>query len=160
MVQELQIGGTSAGSASAPAVRSAAPTASVALVVDRVDWHARELVKAFAERGARALPLALSACAVATESSSGLELALFGSRLPDAVLVRSMAGGTFEAVTLRLGILHALGQLGVMVWNEARAIERCVDKSMSSFLLARAGIPTPPTWATESQEAALAIAVR
>jgi tetrahydromethanopterin:alpha-L-glutamate ligase len=71
-----------------------------------------------------------------------------------------MAGGTFEAVTLRLGILHALHELGVMVWNEARAIERCVDKSMSSFLLARAGIPTPPTWATESWEAAQAIAVR
>ena len=58
-------------------------------------------------------------------------------------MVRSMSGGTFEAVTLRLGMLHALRELGVPVWNDARAIERCVDKSMTSFLLARAGIPTP-----------------
>jgi glutathione synthase/RimK-type ligase-like ATP-grasp enzyme len=46
---------------------------------------------------------------------------------------------------MRLGILHALRELGVMVWNDARAIERCVDKSMTSFLLARSAIPTPDT---------------
>jgi len=77
-----------------------------------------------------------------------------GERLPDAVIVRTMSGGTFEAVTVRLGILHALRELGVPVWNDARAIERCVDKSTTSFLLARAGIATPPTWTMESREAA------
>ena len=81
----------------------------------------------------------------------------FGDRLPDAVLVRTIAGGSFEAVTMRLGVLHALRELGVPVWNDARAIERCVDKSMTSFLLARAGIPTPPTWAVESASAARSI---
>jgi RimK family alpha-L-glutamate ligase len=71
-----------------------------------------------------------------------------------------MSGGTFQAVTLRLGILHALRENGVLVWNDARAIERCVDKSMTSFLLARAGIPTPPAWAIESHAAAQAIVRR
>jgi len=47
-----------------------------------------------------------------------------------------------------------------MVWNDARAIERCVDKSMTSFLLSRVGIPTPATWATESYEQAYTIAER
>jgi RimK family alpha-L-glutamate ligase len=91
---------------------------------------------------------------------SGLDIAGLGERLPDAVLVRSMSGGTFQAVTLRLGILHALRENGVLVWNDARAIERCVDKSMTSFLLARAGIPTPPAWAIESHAAAQAIVRR
>src|SRR5262249_30478690 len=50
--------------------------------------------------------------------------------------------------------------LGVMVWNDARAIERCVDKSMTSFLLARAGIPTPDTWAVQDRDAARAIVAR
>ena len=77
--------------------------------------------------------------------------------MPDAVLVRDMAGGSFEAVTLRLGVLHALQEIGIPVWNNARAIERCVDKSMTSFLLARAGLPTPATWAAESREAAAQI---
>jgi RimK family alpha-L-glutamate ligase len=90
----------------------------------------------------------------------GLAIDGFGDRLPDAVLVRDMAGGSFEAVTLRLGILHAAREAGVLVWNDARAIERCVDKSMTSFLLARAGVPTPPTWAVESRDAAAAIVAR
>jgi RimK family alpha-L-glutamate ligase len=63
-------------------------------------------------------------------------------------------------VTLRLGILHALRANGVVVWNDARAIEHCVDKSMTSFLLARAGIPTPVAWAVETQSDAQAIVRR
>ncbi len=144
--------------------RSAAEPAAagpiVGLVVDGIDWHARMLMRAFASLGVRALPISLQSCGIETQSRSGLHIAGLGHRLPDAVLVRSMSGGTFQAVTLRLGILHALQETGVLVCNDARAIERCVDKSMTSFLLARAGIPTPPTWAVESQQAAGAIVRR
>jgi len=48
----------------------------------------------------------------------------------------------------------------VPVYNDARAIERSVDKSMTSLLLHAAGIPTPPTWATESAAQAQRIAMR
>jgi len=133
---------------------------SIALITDRRDWHARELGKALAGLGARAVCVELAACGFDTESPSGLNIAGFGGRLPSAVLVRSMAGGSFEAVTLRLGILHALRENRVPVINDARAIERCVDKSTTSFLLARAGIATPATWAVESHEAAAAIVRR
>jgi len=132
----------------------------IALVLDRSDWHAGELTRAFAALGARAVPVTLQSCAIATEGGPGIAIPGFAASLPDAVLVRSMSGGTFEAVTLRLGLLHALRQLGVLVWNDARAIERCVDKSMTSFLLSRAGIPTPATWATESHGAAQEIVRR
>ena len=40
-------------------------------------------------------------------------------------------------------------RLSVPVWNSAQAIERCVDKSMTTFLLKNAGLPTPPTFAVE-----------
>src|SRR5215204_5747806 len=110
--------------------------------------------------GADAVPVRLPLCGFASDSRSGLRLEAFGDDLPDAVIVRTMSGGSLEAVTVRLGILHALRELGVMVWNDARAIERCVDKSMTSFLLGRAGIPTPDTWALESVETARAIVRR
>ncbi|HLN07545.1 MAG TPA: RimK family alpha-L-glutamate ligase [Xanthobacteraceae bacterium] len=142
---------------------TAAPDAApprVAIVGDRVDWHAKELTRALAAAGARAVPIRLERCEFATTQASGLRIDGFADRLPDAVIVRAMSGGTFEAVTRRLGILHALRDLGVTVWNDARAIERCVDKSMTSFLLARAGIATPPTWTVESPEAARAIVAR
>jgi tetrahydromethanopterin:alpha-L-glutamate ligase len=147
-------------STDAPAAASSSSTLSVAMVTDRPDWHARELTPALAGLGARAICVDLAACGFDAGTRSGLRIAGFLDRLPDAVLVRSMAGGSFEAVTLRLGILHALRETGVPVVNDARAIERCVDKSTTSFLLARAGIATPATWAVESPELAAAIVRR
>jgi len=132
----------------------------IALVTDTNDWHARTLGKAFAALGAQTRLAKLRACRFDTGSLNGLSLADIGPVLPDAVLVRDMSGGTFEAVTLRLGILHALEEIGVPVWNRARSIERCVDKSATSFLLARAGLPTPMTWTTESREAAAEVVRR
>ena len=146
-------------SPSTPAIKPALPRFVVGLVIDRSDWHARGLAKALAALGVDALAIKLPSCGFDTQSATGLAIPGF-DRLPDAVIVRTMSGGTFEAVTMRLGILHALRELGVLVWNDARAIERCVDKSMTSFLLARAGIATPATWATESHEAARAIVRR
>jgi tetrahydromethanopterin:alpha-L-glutamate ligase len=147
-----------------PPSPDAAPYSSdgptILIVSDQRDWHARQMEAAFAAVGARALRIDLAACEFDTRSPSGLALPFLGSRLPDAVHVRTMAAGSFEAITKRLGVLHALAELGIVVWNEARAIERCVDKSMTSFLLARAGVPTPPTWTIESAETARALVER
>ncbi len=147
-------------SSEAVARRPAARRLVIGLVVCSMDWHARVLTRAFTALGATSTPVKLTACGFATSSATGLAVDGLGADLPDALLVRDMSGGSFEAVTLRLGILHAAREVGVTVWNDARAIERCVDKSMTSFLLARAGLPTPPTWAVESREAAAAIVAR
>jgi RimK family alpha-L-glutamate ligase len=132
----------------------------IALAYDPPDRHADELAAAFAALGAEAVPFSAAACRFDTASASGLALPGFGETLPDAVFLRSISGGSFEAVTRRLGVLHALGSLGVPVWNTARAVERCVDKSTTSFMLARAGLPTPPTWTVEGRDAAEAVVAR
>jgi tetrahydromethanopterin:alpha-L-glutamate ligase len=136
------------------ALASVGPASSgrrVALMTDASGWHTRELQRALRERGCSGRCIDLADCRIdTTQSRHGLVLPGYGDRLPDAVLVRGIAGGTFEQVTMRLGILHALRELGVPVYNDARAIERSVDKSMTTLLLHAAGIPTPPTWAMES----------
>jgi tetrahydromethanopterin:alpha-L-glutamate ligase len=133
---------------------------TVLLVSDQRDWHARQMEAAFTTAGARVERIDLADCGFDTCSPSGLSLPTLGWRLPDAVHVRTLSAGSFEAITKRLGVLHALTKLGVTVWNDARAIERCVDKSMTSFLLGNAGVPTPPTWTMESAEAARALVER
>jgi tetrahydromethanopterin:alpha-L-glutamate ligase len=126
----------------------------VALAIDQPDWHTRVLLAAFAAAGVAVVKLRLADCGFDSARRFGLVLPGFDAQaLPDAVLVRAIAGGGFEAVTLRLGVLHALRELGVVVWNDARAIERCVDKSTTTFLAARAGLPVPETWAVEGIEA-------
>lgn len=124
------------------------------------DWHTNALLQEFAARDMPVVTFRLADAAFATTSPHGLVIPGFDGALPGAVLVRAISGGSFEEVTRRLGVLHALCTLGVPVWNEAQAIERCVDKSTTSFLLGHAGIATPDTWAVEGQAAALAIAMR
>ena len=125
----------------------------VLLFSDTRDWHARRMEEAYAVRQAEVVQLDLRDCGFSTGGATGLYLPGFPGT-PDVAHVRTMAGGSFEAITKRLGVLHALERLGVRVVNPPRAIEACVDKSMTSFLIARAGIATPPTWTLESFEQA------
>lgn len=139
----------------------AAGVRRVAIMTDEVGWHTRQLQRALRERGVEGRCIDLADCRVdTTQARHGLVLPGFGRGLPDAVLVRGIAGGSFEQVTRRLGILHALRDLGVPVYNDARAIERSVDKAMTSVLLHQAGVPTPPTWALESVEEAQRLVMR
>ena len=135
--------------------------AALAIMTDATGWHTRQLQAALRARGCIGRCVDLAECRIDTTAAwHGLVIPGFGRELPDAVLVRGIAGGTFEQVTKRLGVLHALRELGVPVYNDARAIERSVDKAMTSLLLHAARIPTPPTWATESQAQAQRIVMR
>lgn len=124
----------------------------VAILTDETGWHTGRLRRALARRGFDGRCADLEDCRFDTaRSGPGIVIPGFGRELPVAVIVRGIAGGSLEQVTKRLGILHALRELAVPVYNDARAIERSVDKSMTSFLLHRAGIATPPAWAMESE---------
>lgn len=120
------------------------------------DWHARRLKAAMEKRGAQVVVTTLSACAFDTAFASGMDIPGCNGMLPDGAFVRSVSTGTLEQITFRLGILHALRESGVRVWNDARAIERCVDKSTATFLFQKAGLPTPPTRVVETRERAYA----
>lgn len=128
----------------------------IAIFVDNADWHTRRLKRAFVAAGVEPVVMSLrdGGFEVGSEAGAGLRLPGVADRLPDAAFVRTISAGSFEQVTMRLGQLHALRELHVPVHNDARAIERCVDKSMTSFLLHRSGIPTPDTWSVESIDAA------
>jgi tetrahydromethanopterin:alpha-L-glutamate ligase len=136
-------------------------TTRIAIMTDEIGWHTRQLQAALRARGAVGRCVDLADCNIDTTAAwHGLVIPGYGRDLPDAVLVRGIAGGSFEQVTKRLGVLHALRELGVPVYNDARAIERSVDKSMTSLLLHAARIPAPATWATESAAQARRIAMR
>ena len=126
----------------------------ILVVTASLDRHARELRDAFEAKGSSVAVSGLADVGFDTGARHGLAFPGLGEALPDAVCVRTMDGGSFEAVTRRLSILHALGRLGVLVSNDARAVENCVDKAMTSFLVASAGLPTPRSWAVESRSEA------
>jgi tetrahydromethanopterin:alpha-L-glutamate ligase len=132
--------------------------AAIVMFGDGRDWHGKSLTRAFRRRGIAPLLAPLNECGFSTEMATGLAIPGLGDRLPEGAFVRFVPGGTFEEVTLYLGVLHALRELGVVVWNDARAIERCVDKSTTTFFLQRAGLPTPRTFSRVNRAEAEAIA--
>lgn len=129
----------------------------IAIFTDDPGWHGAELHKAFNSRGFKCTNVSLTQCHFEMgrfeighfeirESSNSLFIPGFEERLPDGVFVRGVPGGSLEEVIFYLDILHALRELNILVYNDVRAIERSVDKGMTSFLLGQAGLSTPPTW--------------
>lgn len=129
----------------------------VAVAAENGEWHRGELLAAFRTLGVEPVLVSLADVSIVTSGGEPVRVPGFQDSLPDGLFLRTIAGGTFEATTMRLGILHALVSSGVTVWNTPTAIERCVDKSMTSLLLARAGLPTPETFVVSSRDAAAAV---
>ncbi len=114
-------------------------------------WHGLALQQAFAVRGVEACFVELHDCVLDLSTPQArIHLPGFGA-LPNMAFVRGIAAGTLQQVITRLNILHALRMQGVRVYNDARAIERTVDKGMTSFLLKQQQLPTPATWVCESR---------
>jgi len=129
----------------------------IAIVTDDPGWHGRQLQEALAAHGLSSQYISSMDCLM-NISDSGTHINLPGFKdLPLAVFVRGVPGGSLEQVIFRLNILHALSEMGIVVYNNPRGIERTVDKAMTSFLLKQAGLPTPKTWVCESKEKAESI---
>ena len=130
----------------------------IPVFTDDPGWHGKRLKEAFAVRGREAVFVSLKDCRLdLLPGRPGVVIPGFEDGLPDGVFVRGVPGGTLQQVIARLDILHALKMLGVTVYNDGRAVERTVDKGMTSFLLHHHGIPTPLTWVCESRQQAQAI---
>ncbi|MDO9163456.1 MAG: RimK family alpha-L-glutamate ligase [Methylococcaceae bacterium] len=131
----------------------------IAIFTDDPGWHGRQLRQAFSDLGYASDFVSLTECEFTIEPGTlPIRIPGFDGMLPDAVFVRGVPGGSLEEVVLYLDVLHALKAKGVPVYNDGHAVERSVDKGMTSFLLHNAGLPTPVTWVLRNRENALAIA--
>lgn len=130
----------------------------IAIVTDDPGWHGKELTQAFAKLGFSSDFVSLTECKLNIQPGLiPVVIPSFEQALPDAVFVRGVPGGSLEEVVLYLDILHALKLLNVPVYNDGHAIERSVDKAMTSFLLHQAGLPTPMTWVLRNRTDAIKI---
>ncbi len=132
----------------------------IGLAADNGNWHKARLRAALEQLGAEPVLFSLADVSIETGGREPLRVPGFPDALPDGILMRTVAGGTFEATTMRLGVLHALVASGTTVWNSPAAIERSVDKAMTSLLIDRAGLPTPDTFVVSKREAAAALVAR
>src|SRR6185437_6453239 len=73
----------------------------------------------------------------------------------DLLIVRGLPRGSLEQVIFRMDALHVLAAQGVRCVNSPRAIEQTVDKSWAGAVLAKSGVPTPPTIVCERYDDAM-----
>lgn len=128
----------------------------IAIFTDDAGWHGKQLQQEFKKLGYDSVFVSLTQCRFNLENRNlPLFIPEFETQLPVAAFVRGVPGGSLEEVILYLDFLHALKIMGIPVYNDASAIERSVDKAMTSFLLHQASFLTPPTWVLRDREAAL-----
>ncbi|PKO51298.1 MAG: alpha-L-glutamate ligase, partial [Betaproteobacteria bacterium HGW-Betaproteobacteria-2] len=133
----------------------------IPVFTDDPGWHGKRLSEAFAARGLEAVFVSLKDCALdILPGRAGVIIPGFEDGLPPGAFVRGVPGGTLQQVIARLDILHVLKMLGVLVYNDGRAVERTVDKAMTSFLLHHHCVSTPPTWVCESRHHAQQVLLR
>ncbi|HWU83639.1 MAG TPA: RimK family alpha-L-glutamate ligase [Methylophilaceae bacterium] len=133
----------------------------IPVFTDDPGWHGKALQRAFAARGHEAVFVSLKDCALDLSGSvPRILIPGFEAGLPAGAFVRGVPGGTLQQVIMRLDILHALGMLGVTVYNDGRAIERTVDKAMTSLRLLLEKVPTPATWVCEARQQAQVVLSR
>jgi RimK family alpha-L-glutamate ligase len=121
-------------------------------------WHSRGLIRALSDRGHEVL--AIPATRLQSEIGEDGDLHVLGPEdavldALDLLIIRGLPRGSLEQMIFRVDTLHVLGQHGVRCVNSPRAIERTVDKSWASAVLAGAGVPTPPTIVCERYEGAM-----
>ena len=130
----------------------------IAIFTDDPGWHGKQLKLAFAELGYSSDFVSLTDCRFEIQPGrTPLVIPGFEEALPDGVFVRGVPGGSLEEVVLYLDFLHALKRMKIPVYNIGHAVERSVDKGMTSFLLQNAGLPTPMTWVLRDRDRALSI---
>ena len=128
----------------------------IVIFTDDPGWHGKQLSLAFANLGYNSDYVSLTQCSFTIEPGMNpISIPSFQRALPDAAFVRGVPGGSLEEVVLYLDFLHALKVMNIPVYNDGYAIERSVDKGMTSFLLHNAGLPTPLTWVLRNREDAL-----
>jgi RimK family alpha-L-glutamate ligase len=126
-------------------------------------WHSRGLTGALAARDHEVLAIPATRLQSEIDEHGDVRIVGPGGVVLDGLdllIVRGLPRGSLEQVIFRMDALHVLADHGVHCVNSPRAIERTVDKSWASAVLARAGLASPPTIVCEHYDDAMQAFVR
>ncbi len=121
----------------------------IAILGKQKTWYTRALQTAFKVHGIEVPCFPVTGLVGAIGSK--VRLSSGNKSLEDfqAVLVRSIPGGSLEQLIYRMDALHRLENAGVRIFNSPSAIERGVDKYYTLTLMEDEGLPVPRTIVTE-----------
>ncbi len=115
-------------------------------------WASSRLIKATEDLGHRPHPFRFRDM-VSFVGGDRLEVYARGVNLVDevsAIIVRPIGRCSLEQAIYRMDVLYALQDYGVKIVNNPSAIEKCIDKFRSLYILHMHGIPVPKTIVAEN----------
>jgi RimK family alpha-L-glutamate ligase len=127
----------------------------IPILSSRTGWHTDQLLRALGERGHEGITLRYESLIARLGTRQALGAGDEELMEAPAVLARIIPNGSLEQIIYRVDALHWLEELGVIVMNSPRCIERSVDKFYTSAILQRAGLATPETVVCERTDDAM-----
>ncbi len=121
------------------------------------DWHSRRLLEACSER-CRAVPLD-PAHLSATVGAAGLSTSAGGLPLSVDALILARGLGRAGDPDVQFELYRAIEESGTLVVNRLGPLLAAQDKFRTSWLLTRAGVPTPPAAVAQTPDDAEAALV-
>jgi len=115
-------------------------------------WASSRLIKAIESLGHRPHPFRFRDM-VSIIDDDKLKVYARGVNLVDevsAIIVRPIGRCSLEQAIYRMDVLYALQDYGVKIINKPSAIEKCIDKFRSLYILHMHGIPVPRTMVSEN----------
>ena len=97
---------------------------NVIIFSDTHDWHSNQLKKELKKLNCKVSCLSLDDCFINTKKKYNIYIPGYVNKLPDGCFIRTIGKGTFQQVTKRLTILHALKKLKVVLFNDIKCIEK------------------------------------
>ena len=82
----------------------------VVIFNDTHGWHSEQLVAALTSHNITTTLADLAQCIIDLDHPIGIRIPGLDKILPDAVIVRGIAPGTLEQITLRMDVLHTLAE--------------------------------------------------
>jgi len=125
-------------------------------------WTIRQLILAFESLGASTKYVRPEQISLMIGSDGGIKLFLGSPSMPlevDAIVLRDLGfATTIETFLRRVDVFEIASMSGIPVVNPARALVTARDKLLSLAILAKHGIPVPPTASVEDPNIAMRIA--
>ena len=134
-------------------------TANIGVVLtDPDDWTANALMKSIRKRGAKAIPINLTALSASISAS---DFAIFDTDLNDilaldAIIVRDVGiSFALEQISFKFDLLRLFETADIPVMNSPTAIQNAANKFFSFYLFKQAQLPIPCTVITSDLGVAL-----
>jgi tetrahydromethanopterin:alpha-L-glutamate ligase len=127
------------------------------VLTDPDDWTASAFRKNIRKRGAKALPINLSALSASISTS---EFSIFDANLKDleldAVIVRDVGiSFALEQISFKFDLLRQFENSNIPVLNSPTSIQNAANKFFSFYLFKLAHLPIPRTVVTSELEVAM-----